>query len=44
VTARLREVSATGANKLGLGTAWCGRYTVTVDIQVGSIPISLAKL
>ncbi len=30
--------------KLGLGTAWCGRYTVTVDIQVGSIPISLANL
>ena len=24
------------------GTAWCGRYTVNVEIQRGSIPLSVA--
>jgi hypothetical protein len=30
-------------NIMGMGTAWCGRRPVTPDIQVGSLPIILAK-
>jgi hypothetical protein len=24
---------------MGIGAAWCGRHTVNVEIQVGSLPI-----